>query len=44
MLCMARKKLKLFIQPTSQLPQTFAGKVEALTKLKDLVQLLTLRP
>ena len=32
-----RKKLKLFIQPTSQLPQTFGGKVEALTKLKDLL-------
>ncbi len=30
-----RKKLKLKVQPMSQLPQTFAGKVDAFEKLKN---------
>ncbi len=30
-----RKRLKLKVQPMSQLPQTFAGKVEAIEKLKN---------
>jgi len=33
--CIDRKRLKLEVQPMSQLPQTFAGKVEAFAKLKN---------
>ncbi len=33
-----RRKLKLRVQPMSQLPQTFAGKVEAIEKLKNAEQ------
>lgn len=33
--CVDRKRLKLRIQPMSQLPQTFAGKVDAFQKLKE---------
>lgn len=31
----ARKQMKLRVQPMSQLPQTFAGKVDAISKLKN---------
>jgi hypothetical protein len=34
-----RKRMKLMVQPMSQLPQTFAGKVEAISKLKNDAQL-----
>jgi hypothetical protein len=34
-----RRRLKLRVQPMSHLPQTFAGKVEAITKLKELMPL-----
>ena len=33
--CIDRKRMKLRVQPMSQLPQTFAGKVEAFAKLKN---------
>lgn len=33
--CVDRKRLKVRVQPMSQLPQSFAGKVDAIAKLKN---------
>jgi len=35
--CIDRKKMKLQVLPMSQLPQTFAGKIEAIEKLRELM-------
>lgn len=32
--CVDRKRMKLIVQPMSQLPQTFAGKIDAITKMR----------
>jgi hypothetical protein len=37
--CVDRKRMKLIVQPMSQLPQTFAGKIDAIVKMSQDAQL-----
>jgi hypothetical protein len=33
--CIDRKRMKLFVQPMNQLPQTFSGKIDAIIKMRS---------